>query len=237
MTGYLQRIVAQTTKPQGNIHPVVHPLVGSLWSGAKHETTGEAFPEQTLFTSATQPEPVPTRIGPNSSSPARSEGSAETAHESAGRIERSSEYARFQPLLGNTDAEAPSIGVHFAPHDLQENPRRDHQVPKTSDTGHEIVFRDASAPRSETQLGPTPLRHQEVPGQAYAPHSAEARKRMPPVSRPVAGAPPHSPDEIQINIGRIEVTAIPQPTPRPAAPARKSINLDEYLKRRNGRNG
>jgi hypothetical protein len=44
-------------------------------------------------------------------------------------------------------------------------------------------------------------------------------------------------DEIQINIGRIEVTAMPQAAPRPAPPVRKSINLDEYLSRRNGRNG
>ncbi len=39
-------------------------------------------------------------------------------------------------------------------------------------------------------------------------------------------------DEIQIHIGRIEVTAVPQPTPRPGAtPARKAMSLDEYLGR------
>jgi hypothetical protein len=44
------------------------------------------------------------------------------------------------------------------------------------------------------------------------------------------------PDEIQIHIGRIEVTAVPQTAPRPAVlPASKSINLDEYLKRERGR--
>ena len=44
------------------------------------------------------------------------------------------------------------------------------------------------------------------------------------------------PDEIQIHIGRIEVTAVPQAAPRPAAvPASKSINLDEYLRRGRGR--
>jgi hypothetical protein len=41
-------------------------------------------------------------------------------------------------------------------------------------------------------------------------------------------------DDIQIHIGRIEVTAVAQPTPRPAAaPARKAMSLDEYLGRRN----
>lgn len=39
-------------------------------------------------------------------------------------------------------------------------------------------------------------------------------------------------DEIQIHIGRIEVTAVPQAPARPEAkPARKTLSLDEYLKR------
>jgi hypothetical protein len=43
-------------------------------------------------------------------------------------------------------------------------------------------------------------------------------------------------DEIQIHIGRIEVTAVPQaPTPAPPRQARKSVSLDEYLKRRDPR--
>jgi hypothetical protein len=45
-------------------------------------------------------------------------------------------------------------------------------------------------------------------------------------------------DEIQIHIGRIEVTAVPPVPARPApAPNRKSLSLDEYLKRRPGRAG
>jgi hypothetical protein len=51
-----------------------------------------------------------------------------------------------------------------------------------------------------------------------------------------ASASEREPDEIQINIGRIEVVAVPPPAARPAAaPARKSLNLEEYLKRRRGR--
>jgi hypothetical protein len=44
-------------------------------------------------------------------------------------------------------------------------------------------------------------------------------------------------DDIQIHIGRIEVTAIQPAAPRPppAEPARRALSLDEYLKRRNGR--
>jgi hypothetical protein len=51
-----------------------------------------------------------------------------------------------------------------------------------------------------------------------------------------AGAP-REPDEIQIHIGRIEVTAAPPPVLRPAAQKtqRKAPSLDDYLRRRNAR--
>lgn len=45
-------------------------------------------------------------------------------------------------------------------------------------------------------------------------------------------------EEIQIHIGRIEVTAMPPAAPRPMpAPARKTQTLDEYLRRGSGRAG
>ena len=44
--------------------------------------------------------------------------------------------------------------------------------------------------------------------------------------------PDRETDEVQIHIGRIEVTAVPPAPARPAAPpARKSLRLDEYLRR------
>jgi hypothetical protein len=47
---------------------------------------------------------------------------------------------------------------------------------------------------------------------------------------------PREPDEIQIHIGRVEVLAVPQ-TRAPVIPKtqRKATNLDEYLRRRDGR--
>jgi hypothetical protein len=48
--------------------------------------------------------------------------------------------------------------------------------------------------------------------------------------------PAREADDIQIHIGRVEVTAVQQVQTRPAAkPERKSLNLDEYLKRGTGR--
>lgn len=50
-------------------------------------------------------------------------------------------------------------------------------------------------------------------------------------------AAPREPDEINIHIGRIEVTAAQPPPLRPAAPKshRKAPSLEEYLRRRGGR--
>ena len=45
-----------------------------------------------------------------------------------------------------------------------------------------------------------------------------------------------TPEEIQIHIDRIEVTALPQIPPQPSArPTNKGVSLDEYLKRRDMR--
>ena len=53
--------------------------------------------------------------------------------------------------------------------------------------------------------------------------------------RPVT-QPEREAEEIQIHIGRIEVTAVPPaPAFKPAQPVRKSLKLDEYLRRGSGR--
>jgi hypothetical protein len=64
-----------------------------------------------------------------------------------------------------------------------------------------------------------------------------AHRQQAPVLQPSRPAQ-QQPEDIQIHIGRIEVLAVPQTSPRPAAaPVRKGLNLDEYLSRRNGRSG
>jgi hypothetical protein len=55
-------------------------------------------------------------------------------------------------------------------------------------------------------------------------------------SRRGVGLPEREPDEIQIHIGRIEVTAVPPAqAPMPARSAPKSASLSDYLKRRDAR--
>lgn len=51
-----------------------------------------------------------------------------------------------------------------------------------------------------------------------------------------ASAPVREPDEVHIHIGRIEVTAIHEPAPRPreARKGQPPLSLDDYLTKRKG---
>jgi hypothetical protein len=92
-------------------------------------------------------------------------------------------------------------------------------VSDTVQSSREVLVREAAAREGRTWQ-PAPARRQAQSASALS--SAPASR---------------GPDEIQINIGRIEVTAVTQAAPRPAPPARKSLDLGEYLKRRDGRAG
>jgi hypothetical protein len=71
--------------------------------------------------------------------------------------------------------------------------------------------------------------------------AATTRPALPDVRREAGSSrgfrePEREPDEIQIHIGRIEVTAAPPAAVRPAPkPERKALSLDDYLKRKRGR--
>jgi hypothetical protein len=69
--------------------------------------------------------------------------------------------------------------------------------------------------------------------------AAEARRAVTPQPSHGAASPASEGDEIHIHIGRVEVAAVSPPAARPAPPAaaRKSLNLEEYLRRGNRRSG
>lgn len=71
----------------------------------------------------------------------------------------------------------------------------------------------------------------ELSKQNTNPFAGDARQKMQGMPRHAAAAA-REPDEIQIHIGRIEVTAVPQaPAPTATKPLRKGLNLEEYLRR------
>jgi hypothetical protein len=92
--------------------------------------------------------------------------------------------------------------------------------------------------------------HSPISSVQPAASSAASLRSASPASQPLSHTRPYAgdraqvlrqpagePDEIHIHIGRVEVAALAQPAVRQAPPAapRKSINLDEYLRRANGR--
>ena len=103
-----------------------------------------------------------------------------------------------------------------------------------------VVRREAGRPERTfvSLLASTARTHDETP-------AAAVHRRSPPTSsgtgpaRRAQDAPrmASEPHEVQIHIGRIEVTAVPPAPPRApaAAPRRNAMSLDDYLKRRNGR--
>jgi hypothetical protein len=139
--------------------------------------------------------------------------------------------AAFRPLIANvqsaTPFEAPlAVTAHLVEDEQEQHASAgfasQHQLSQTEAPGLYRPLVRASA----TVSNPLSL-----------PHQAEARAAGNP-SAEVSGrpSPAREPDEIHIHIGRIEVAAISQPAPRPAAPpARKSLDLSDYLKRGNGR--
>jgi hypothetical protein len=256
MKGYLQRIATQAAATQAKRH-VVHPLVGSISAAARYERDLEALHEETLFTPASQPAQARSGTSRMSASPSRGEASAGNATQARLQEAFTPELAErepFQPLLRDVaetlSARAPIASGQYG---FQENLHNHGQHRLETESGgtrvrKEIIFKDASVANERRPSSPASL----VPNSPTSEttmrelQSREARSPYPAETRRVRSASPFAAtagsmrgsDEIQINIGRIELTAVPQPAPsRAAAPPRKSINLEEYLRRRNGRNG
>jgi hypothetical protein len=256
MSHYLQRLAASALQPGGNVHPILDPVFAkrSPWAGAPLEedlavasrSQGAAPPEPADSTAeiggrqpaahkdpqpATFMLPQPATVDP-----------AETPGESVPATRPTSSDAQLSPA--GTSAYAPrhrpgtgSLTNH-ARTAADEKPRdRAIEGQPVQPTGE---FRGASdqlesleqqqslAPRAPTPLVPEALHHRFAKPtrlQVAGPRPGEAFGTDRRTSEP---------DEIQIHIGRIEVTAVQAGPPTQVAPrpARWSPSLKEYLRRR-----
>ena len=96
----------------------------------------------------------------------------------------------------------------------------------------QVIFRDRYVPLMSEPRNPSdkPALLPQPPNPIAATVRSDPRRDSP--LRPTRPEP----DEIEIHIGRIEVAAAPQAPSRSAPrPARKTLTLDDYLKRRHGR--
>ena len=224
MKGYLQRMAASAVRPQSGIHP----LVGSIYAGASADA-GSGLHEEERWTTSSQPvdEERGARSEPDAS-PFRESAKSEVAQRGvewsateASRRERRIDVQRapFRPLLAAAESES----AESSGHDSAANGGRQTR----SGDGLE---REDSAP--ESSFG------------ALLPHESRSSLAVSGVRRAKSDAFQRSipaereTDRVEIHIGRIEVTAVPQEAPRPAPiRPRKSLDLGEYLKRRDGRTG
>lgn len=224
MKGYLQRLVQTVTSPAES----VHPWTGSMFAAGHHGDfnvvqTDESAPvtavRQSLDVMGPASAQSSTGLAPTETSPPRAEhnstiselrarqipGDFRQAGRSGTREPSLTERIIFEPLISDTERSAPE-GADAT--ELDDRP---------SLAGAEAVIKPRNTRPIAASLSPLPQAKSDA--RALAKPVAEDRQT----------------DEIQIHIGRIEVTAI-RPAAATVPKARdKEINLDAYLKRRDGR--
>jgi hypothetical protein len=226
MSNFLRRLAATVTQSQARLQP----MLGSIFEPAALPLT-DYFPTQGESSSQTFASHRQETATPYFDTPASS------------LISSNRSPAADQLLLPAQIAADP----HLRP--ITFSSPRDTRVPAHGSPSIEDPVSPSKSSKSEAanqlaSLGPyhplitasqqpapkvQPLESLPIPA-ALRTSASEAAGRSQPAHR--------EPDEIYIHIGRIEVAAIAKPAPRPAAaPAQKSLNLDDYLRRGNGRSG
>ena len=266
MSHFLKRLVAGVTQPASQAR--LRPLLGSVFAPTPQIGQGDIAPIESSVLSFLRPTPVRAEAeeGRTLRSALRSKEDPRAREQDEHQelpllraqpqpeslppvsVHMGPEKAAFRPLIANVKSATPFEAPLASP-DAAANPVEDEQEQ------HASPGFASPQPLSQTEVSGVyrPLVRVEEPFVAVStphqlpyqtehplPHQTEARAAENTGARASnrSTSPPHEPDEIHIHIGRIEVAAIAQPAPRPAAPpARKSLDLGEYLKRGNGRAG
>jgi hypothetical protein len=241
MSNFLQRAAATVIQPQARLQP----MLGSIFAPASPFSPVDSSPAGGSLSAETQifsthPQ-QPTRSSTSVRNAFSSEETLLTPHS---QIESTAPFQQArtsaprtnhanEPLLPPQSAsEAPALH----PFQISENlPSRTRENHPAEDLGQvETSSRPASNSPYQPLVAANHPAAQTQPREASLAASNAAKNARVEATR--RAAPTHEPDEIHIHIGRIEVAAVTQQAPRPApAPARKSLNLDEYLRRGNGR--
>jgi hypothetical protein len=229
MSGYLHRLVNMVLHPHETVHPRTGSLFAPNWSTL--DPNAESFEQAAAV--ATRParsqSSMISKSAETAQHPAQSENSQpplrpEIANEASPLLE-SVERADVTPPAGDD-----------AQHDTFESAARvpDPWVDLHAQRAVPNSRYDVGVPLIHPQSGEAPGTKLEIPQ-----FSAEARRmRGASASLTADGRPTRaerSPDEIQIHIGRIEVTAVQSPAPRAPKRPETAVSLDAYLERRSGR--
>ena len=245
MSNFLQRIASTVAPSQAR--PRLQPMLGSIFAPAALFDSVAASP---LDARENHSETVASRTEMR-----RYSGHADPHAASALAVEHPTTPTAPAPRFATHDeplpAPAPRFAAHDEPpllprHDGGEQPAQRRMERAEQDEGalfgqvaesaqEEASFRSASktvSADSSPISQPQPIR----PAQALMPISLQSLRVSagPRVDQPQrAPAQRNEPDEIHIHIGRIEVASVAPPRVA-APPPRKSLSLDDYLRRSHG---
>jgi hypothetical protein len=224
MSGYLQRLVSSAMRPTANVHPVIPPLFSTPEYGTANEDLAEQKPAAPSIASRTFAQ-FETDVEPRSKH---------------ANVEAISETLIPVATTAMHSPREDSSQLHSAQHAAQAPDEQWRKREITSDERAAESRETASSRFAYTPLLPESVGAVSLP--QVDPHPATSLTATPQAARDTArrtrSASPNKrePDEIQITIGRIEVTAVPELPALPAAkPGRKQLSLDEYLRRADAR--
>ena len=232
MSGYLHRLVRTVSHPSETIHPRPGSVFAPYPSAPDPPTE---WPEQAETVAAhparsessTISEPAETVQHPAPSDEWPSPLRPGTADEPRGIVDRARRAAPPRPT-GNQARHDPVEQAVRVPGPLV-TPRAQRAVPGSRRGAAVQSYEPLIHPqRSEAGAGPGAPRFPPEPG-----NMREASATVTAAGHPARAE--REPDEIQIHIGRIEVTAVQAPAPRAPNPPDTAISLDAYLERRNRR--
>lgn len=230
MSNFLQRVAATMIQPKAKLQP----MLGSIFAPATLYAPTEPFPSEISWQTVAPRRHEPLQFdGPN-------QAFARHAFETEGRLFPATPQQDFSPAHSNRSPTAnepllptfsnvtDTLGPIHA-HSSVEDGAFKSSKPTTNQTTAPAAYQPLIAASQSPPPRVQPLDSLSNPAAARA-FASEAARRFQPAQREA--------DEIHIHIGRIDVAAVTQPVPRPAATAaRMSLNLDEYLRRGNGRPG
>ena len=234
MSNFLQRVAATVIQPNAKLQP----MIGSIFGPSTHYSPAEPFLGEISSQTA-----APVRHEPTAAPRLEASSQPFSSHAFAteGNLFTANRRDDFSSASFNRSASAnlPLLAALDGAHDLRGTAQ---QHPSVEDSAFEFSkAADANHSASPNPYQPLIAASQPPPSRLQPresfPTAASARIATSEAAGRAQSAQREA-DEIHIHIGRIEVAAAAQPAPRPtAAAARRSLNLDEYLRRGNGRRG
>jgi hypothetical protein len=213
MNGYLQRLVQTAAQPAQS----VHPFVGSIFASSHDDQTRGIESEE--FVAATpaidrhasptlQPQAVPQHNTQPEAVPLR-------------------EYRPIAPgsVVTPLQTEGEANALLFQQQQFAQRPRPSVNTQETN------VEQLSSPVTSQTEFHPV-MSQEPFAAEPDLPHAPFLAKTRASGDKSRSVARERTNDDIQIHIGRIEVTAVHPPAPRTAKTPDRGPSLDAYLNRR-----